>query len=83
MIVQAMDEFPYGGLHVRPERTPFRGDFQNVSMSSIPAIKSEGGMRYLAIDCFVDKHFEDEPTWDAHVRVLCKEQGWDYAQVVK
>ena len=21
-------------------------------------------MRYLAVDCFIEKYFEDEPTWD-------------------
>ena len=59
------------------------GDLVRIPISVYHSIKSEAGMRYLAIDCFVDKHFEDEPTWDAHVKVLCKEQGWDYNQVVK
>jgi len=61
------------------------GDVVRVPMSLYHSIKAEGGkeLRYLAIDCFVDKHFEDEKTWDNHVKVLCKEQGWDYNQVVK
>jgi len=40
-------------------------------------------MRYLAIDCFVAGRPENEPTWDAHVKVLCREQGWNYEQVIQ
>jgi quercetin dioxygenase-like cupin family protein len=40
-------------------------------------------MRYLAIDCFVAGRPENEPTWDAHVKVLCREQGWNYEQVLQ
>jgi mannose-6-phosphate isomerase-like protein (cupin superfamily) len=39
---------------------------------------SEVNLKYLAIDCFGSIRNENEPTWDAHVKVLCKEQGWDY-----
>ena len=46
-------------------------------------IRAEGGpMRYLAIDCFVSGEARKESTWDEHARVLCKEQGWDYGNVV-
>lgn len=44
---------------------------------------SDSILRYLAIDCFGSIRNEDEPTWDAHVQVLCREQGWEYADVKK
>ncbi len=48
------------------------------------SVRAEGGpMRYLAVDCFVSDKAKLERTWDEHVRVLCREQGWDYARVVE
>ena len=38
-------------------------------------------LKYLTIDCFIGGKPKEEPTWDSHVKVLCKEQGWDYSQV--
>jgi len=43
----------------------------------------ERTLKYLAIDCFGSIKNKDEPTWDSHVRVLCKEQGWDYNSVIE
>jgi quercetin dioxygenase-like cupin family protein len=40
-------------------------------------------LRYLAVDCFVSEKARQEPTWDEHVRVLCRNQGWDYSRVVQ
>jgi mannose-6-phosphate isomerase-like protein (cupin superfamily) len=39
-------------------------------------------LKYLAIDCFVNGKPAEEPTWDEHVKALCKRQGWDYNKVV-
>lgn len=48
------------------------------------SIMAEGGpLRYLAIDCFGAPETRKEPTWDEHVQVLCREQGWDYRNVVE
>lgn len=44
---------------------------------------SDQPLKYLVIDCFVGGKPKKEPTWDSHVEVLCKEQGWDYSQVKK
>ena len=52
------------------------------TMHTIVAV-SDTRLRYLAIDCFTADRLEDEPTWDAHARVLCRQQGWDYEEVVK
>lgn len=43
----------------------------------------EKPLRYLAIDCFPAGRPHAEPTWDSHVQVMCKNNGWDYSQVRK
>lgn len=43
----------------------------------------EDTLKYLAINCFGSIRNPGEPTWDSHVRVLCREQGWEYDSVVE
>jgi hypothetical protein len=38
---------------------------------------------YLAIDCFLGGRPKEEPTWDSHAHVICKQNGWDYALCAK
>ncbi len=38
-------------------------------------------LRYLSVDCFVGGRPHDEPTWDSHVKAICKLNGWDFAKV--
>jgi len=38
-------------------------------------------LRYFSVDCFVGGRPKDEPTWDSHVRAICKLNGWDFDQV--
>ena len=40
-------------------------------------------LRYIAVDCFVGGRPEAEPTWDSHVKALCRQQGWKYEQITK
>lgn len=35
-------------------------------------------LRYLSVDCFVGGRPKDEPTWDEHVRAICKQHGWEF-----
>lgn len=42
---------------------------------------SDTALRYLVVDCFPGGRPAAEPTWDAHVRTVCDEQGWDFADV--
>lgn len=59
------------------------GDFVRVPVSTWHSIKADNNeaLRYLAIDCFGNNRNSDEPTWESHVKVLCKEQGWDFETV--
>lgn len=41
----------------------------------------DGALRYLAIDCFPTGRPQAEPTWDDHVKTVCREQGWNYDDV--
>lgn len=42
---------------------------------------SPRALQYLSVDCFVGKRPTEEPTWDSHVRAICKLNGWDYDKV--
>lgn len=43
--------------------------------------KSKQPMRYLVVDCFVKGRPKAEPTWESHVRVMCKHNGWNLKAV--
>ena len=34
-------------------------------------------LKYIAIDCFLGGRPKDEPTWDSHIKNVCKGFGWD------
>ena len=74
-----------GTLTIGDEKTQFPvepGDVVHIPVSAFHSIKSEGGttVRYLCVDCFGARP-KTEPTWDDHVKTLCRENGWDYNQV--
>jgi mannose-6-phosphate isomerase-like protein (cupin superfamily) len=37
---------------------------------------------YLCVDCFINGHPVEEPTWESHVRVMCTQNGWDFNKVI-
>ena len=61
------------------------GDVVRIPVGTFHRIFCDGNvpLRYLAIDCFPGGRPGAEPTWDDHVKVMCKENGWDYSQVRK
>jgi len=61
------------------------GDLVRIPPHTLHRITCTGPhlVRYLSIDAFVGGKSSAEPTWDSHVRVLCDEFGWDFAQVRK
>jgi quercetin dioxygenase-like cupin family protein len=61
------------------------GDLIRIPVDTWHSVKADNNemIKYLAIDCFGTIRNQDEPTWDSHVRVLCKEQGWDYEKVIE
>lgn len=60
------------------------GDVVRIPPGTFHRIFCQGDnpLRYLAVDCFPAGRPEAEPTWDAHVAGVCREQGWDYDQIV-
>lgn len=67
-----------------PQEFPVRpGDVVRVPPKTYHRIFCEGSepLRYLSIDCFTAGRPTAEPTWDSHIRVMCKEQGFDYDKV--
>jgi len=61
------------------------GDVVRIPPKALHSIQCTGSrpLRYLAIDCFLNGRPAGEPTWDSHVKVLCRQQGWDYRKVVR
>ncbi len=59
------------------------GDLVRIPAHTYHRITCTGSqpLRYLSVDAFVDGKPNAEPTWDSHVRILCKEFGWDFGQV--
>jgi quercetin dioxygenase-like cupin family protein len=60
------------------------GDVIRIPPTVLHSIRTNPGqnIKYLSVDCFgAQKPLE--PTWDEHVRVVCKEQGYDYNEVIK
>lgn len=60
------------------------GDVVRIPPAVLHSIRTNPGenIKYLCVDCFgAQKPLE--PSWDEHVRVVCKEQGYDYNEVIK
>jgi len=59
------------------------GDVVRIPVSTYHSIRADKNntLRYLCVDCFGGGK-TSEPTWDDHVKVLCKTNGWDYSKVV-
>lgn len=59
------------------------GNFVRTPPGLPHAVRCTGSSRlvYLSIDCFTAGPSPEEPTWDAHVRVMCATNGWDFDAV--
>ncbi len=60
------------------------GDVVRVPIDTWHSIRAEGDtdLKYLSVDCFGTTQPKAEPTWDEHIRVVCRQQGWDFSKVV-
>ncbi len=72
-----------GVLRIGKEQQEHRvrtGDVVRIPPKTWHSIRGQGkkSLRYLAVDCFPGGRPKAEPTWEAHVKVLCKEQGWKF-----
>jgi len=75
-----------GTLTIGEEQQTFQvkpGNVVLIPPSTMHYIVAQNGksMRYLAVDCFLAERHVDEPTWDDHVKTMCRENGWDYDAV--
>lgn len=59
------------------------GDVVRIPPSTYHRIFCAGAkpLRYLSVDCFVGGKPNEEPTWESHVRAICKLNGWDFEKV--
>jgi mannose-6-phosphate isomerase-like protein (cupin superfamily) len=60
------------------------GDVVRIPMKTLHTIRADKGepVKYLCVDCFGTRTAGDEPTWDAHVRAMCRRNRWNYDAVV-
>lgn len=76
----------HGQLTIGPSRRQqpvAPGDVVRIPPETLHSIECLGNepLTYLAVDCFPGGRPNAEPTWDAHVKTMCRQQGWDYNQV--
>lgn len=68
-----------------PERHPAQpGDLVRIPPHTAHRLVCTGPqpVRYLSVDAFVDgRASRPEPTWETHVRAMCKEYGWNFDEV--
>lgn len=59
------------------------GDFVRTPPGTWHAVRCTGSdpFVYLSIDCFTEGRPPTEPTWDEHVREMCRLNGWDFDAV--
>ena len=59
------------------------GDLVRIPPATLHRIECDGAepLVYLSVDCFLAGRPMDEPTWESHVRVMCKQNGWDFDAV--
>ncbi len=59
------------------------GDVVRIPLDTLHSIRCDGDetLRYLAVDCFPGGRPAAEPTWDAHVKNVCRGLGWDFNQI--
>lgn len=75
-----------GTLRIGRKKAEFSvqpGDVVRIPPRTLHSIQCAGkkSLRYLAVDCFTAGRPAKEPTWEAHVKVLCHQQGWDYRKI--
>jgi mannose-6-phosphate isomerase-like protein (cupin superfamily) len=72
-------------IGARKKKFPVKtGDVVRIPPKTIHSIQCVGKkpLHYLAVDCFVGGRPKNEPTWDSHARVMCRQQGWNYERVI-
>jgi mannose-6-phosphate isomerase-like protein (cupin superfamily) len=77
-----------GILRIGSEKQEFpvrAADVVRIPPATLHSIQCTGKkpLRYLAIDCFVNGRPAVEPTWDSHVRVVCHQNGWNFAEITR
>jgi mannose-6-phosphate isomerase-like protein (cupin superfamily) len=59
------------------------GQVVKIPPSTFHSVRTVGrkALRYICVDCFCPNRKKTEPTWEAHVKVLCRQQGYDFNDV--
>lgn len=75
-----------GTLYIGQEEKAFTlkvGDVARIPPSTWHRAECVGDkpLRYLSVDCFVGGRPSAEPTWESHVKEICKLNGWNFENV--
>lgn len=75
-----------GRLHIGADDKQYpvsAGDLVRIPRHTLHRIRCEGEepLVYLSVDCFAAGRPAAEPTWESHVKTMCRQNGWDFAQV--
>ena len=59
------------------------GDLVRIPRNTLHRIRCDANDRlvYLSVDCFAGGRPSAEPTWESHVRAICRNNGWDFDRV--
>jgi mannose-6-phosphate isomerase-like protein (cupin superfamily) len=60
------------------------GDVIRIPAGKLHSLRADQGvpLKYLCVDCFGATRPE-EATWDDHARAVCRQNGWDYREVIR
>jgi len=77
----------HGVLTIGEQKQQFpvkAGDVVRVPVNTWHSIRAEGeaDLKYIAVDCFGVTQSKAEPTWDKHIQMVCRREGWDFSKVV-
>lgn len=75
-----------GSLHIGAQDRQFPvapGDLVRIPRRTLHRIQCLGSepLVYLSVDCFTAGRPAAEPTWESHVRAICRQNGWDFSKV--
>ena len=75
-----------GVLVIGPGRKEFPlmpSQVVKIPPSTLHTIRAKGtkALRYICVDCFCGKRKSSEPTWEAHVKGICRQQGYVFKDV--
>jgi mannose-6-phosphate isomerase-like protein (cupin superfamily) len=76
-----------GALFIGPQKKKFNvkpAQVVKIPPKTLHTVRAKGkkALRYICIDCFCPNRKNNEPTWTSHVHEICREQGYNFEDVI-